>query len=167
MAATVQVHEMTAAAAGSDKTSGTIRFKAADNQTVDTNDRLQIPGGGSIYSYTKHARFYFSVGPSVDIQNLRCYTDESNDWSGNDVAVQYDIPAGGLGTFPNINTTIAGSNLFDRGSGDPADLDAINTGPHTGTGYKGDHIRMQASVASTSLPGTQAAQTLTFAYDET
>lgn len=46
MAAVVQIHEMSAASVGVDKTSGTVRFKAADNSTVDTNDRLQIPGAG-------------------------------------------------------------------------------------------------------------------------
>src|SRR4030042_3482574 len=166
MAATVQTHELTAAAAGTDKTSGTIRFKAADDQTVDTNDRLQIPAAGSIYSYTKHARFYVSVAPSVDLQNLRCYTEESTGF-GTGVGVQYNVPAAGLGTFPNINTNIAGSDLFAAGSGDPVDLDAINTGPHTGTGYKGGHIRMQMSVASTASPGQLTPETLTFAYDET
>ena len=46
-------------------------------------------------------------------------------------------------------------------------MDAVNTGPHTGTGYKGDFIRMQMTVASTASPGTLAGETLTFAYDET
>jgi hypothetical protein len=166
MPATVQIHEMTAAAAGVDKTSGTIRFKAANDQTVDTNDRLQIPGAGSIYSYTKHVRFYFSSGPSVDIQNLRAYTDGSNTF-GTGVTVGYDIPAAGLGTFPNIATNISGTDLFTKTSGAPIDMDGINTGPHTGTGYKGDHVRMQMAVASTAYPGALAAETMTFAYDET
>jgi hypothetical protein len=169
MAATVQIHEMTAAAAGVDKTSGTIRFKAADNTTVDTNDRLQIPGAGSIYSYTKHARFYFQSAPSVDIQNLRAYTDGSQGWDAN-VGCQYDVPGGGLGTFPNINTNISGTDIFTKTAGNPPtsiDLDAINTGPHTGTGYKGDHLRMQMSVAAGAPPGQLTAEPLTFAYDET
>jgi len=166
MAATVQIHEMTAAAAGVDKTSGTIRFKGADNQTVDTVDRLQIPTGATIFSYTKHARFYFQAGPSVDIQNLRCYTDGSNTF-GTGITVQYNVPAAGLGTFPNINTDIAGTDLFTKTSGAPVDLDAINTGPHSGTGYKGDHIRMQMGVANTAAPGQLTPETLTFAYDET
>jgi hypothetical protein len=166
MAAVVQIHEMTAAAAGVDKTSGTIRFKAADNQTVDSNNRLQIPTGAEIFSYTKHARFYFSTGPSVDIQNLRAYSDGGGFGTG--VNVDYDIPAGGLGTFPNINTDIAGTDLFSKTSGSPVDLDTINTGPHTGTGYKGDHIRMQMGVANTASPGQLTpAETLTMAYDET
>jgi hypothetical protein len=166
MAATVQIHEMSAQGAGVDKTSGTVRFKAADNSTVDTNDRLQIPAAGSIYSYTKHVRFYFSTAPSVDIQNLRAYTDGANGF-GTGVAVGYDIPAGGLGTFPNINTNISGTDLFTKTSGSPIDMDAINTGPHTGTGYKGDLIRMQMSVSSAASPGALTPEALTLAYDET
>ena len=37
MAATVQIHEMTAADTGVDKTDGTVRFKSADETTVDTD----------------------------------------------------------------------------------------------------------------------------------
>ena len=166
MAATVQIHEMTAAAAGVDKTSGTIRFKAADNTTVDTNDRLQIPVAGSIYSYTKHGRFYFQSAPSLDITNLRAYTGGGAPF-GAYVGVQYDIPAGGLGTFPNINTSISGTDIFTKLVGSPIDLDAINTGPHTGTGYKGDHIRMQMSVTYQASPAQLTPEAVTFAYDET
>jgi len=166
MAADVQIHEMTAAGAGVDKTSGTIRFKAAINTTVDTNDRLQIPVAGEDWSYTKHVRAYFNSAPSVDIQNLRGYTDGANSF-GTGVVVDYDIPAGGLGTFPNVDTDIAGTDLFTKTSGSPIDMDAINTGPHTGTGYKGDHVRMQMGVASTASPGQLTAETFTLAYDET
>lgn len=166
MAASIQIHEMSAAAAGVDKTSGTLRFKAADNSTVDTNDRIQIPGAGSVYSYTKHTRFYFVSGPSVDIQNLRMYSDGSNGL-GTGVGLQYDIPAAGLGTFPNINTNIAGTDIFTKTSGSPIDMDAINTGPHTGTGYKGDHIRKQMSVSSAATQGQTPSETLTYAFDET
>lgn len=52
MAATVQIHEMSAATTGVDKTSGTVQFKSADNNTVDTNNRLQIPGRGVSCSRT-------------------------------------------------------------------------------------------------------------------
>lgn len=163
MAATVEIHEMTGASAGTDKTSGTVRFKSADETSVDTANRLQIPAAGSIYSYTKQLRFYFSTGPSVDIQNLRAYSDGANSF-GTGVGVQYDLS----GTWAaNINTNIAGTDLFTKTSGSPIDMDAINTGPHTGTGYKGDFLRIQMSVASTASPGTLTAETLTFPYDET
>jgi hypothetical protein len=163
MAADVKIYEMTGASAGVDKTSGTVRFKSVDETSVDTANRLQIPAAGSIYSYTKQLRFYFNTGPSVDIQNLRAYSDGGNSF-GPGIGVQYDLG----GSFAaNINTNIAGTDLFTKTSGSPIDLDAINTGPHSGTGYKGDFLRCQMTVASTASPGTLTAETLTFAYDET
>src|SRR3990170_5193315 len=106
MAADVQIREMSAAGTGVDKTSGTVRFKSADENTVDTTNRLQIPVAGEDYSYTKQLRAYFNSAPSVDIQNLRAYSDGANGF-GTGVAVEYDIPGGGLGTFPNIDTDLA------------------------------------------------------------
>lgn len=164
MAATVQIHEMTALSTGVDKTSGTVRFKTANETSVDTSNRLQVPAAGTNYSYTKQLRFYFSTGPSVDIQNLRAYTDGSNTF-GTGIGVQYDNQGN---TFSaNVNTNISGTDLFTKNSGSPIDLDVTNTGPHTGTGYKGDLLRLQMTVASTASPGTLTAETLTFAYDET
>lgn len=163
MAATVQIHEMTGASAGTDKTSGTFRFKSADNVTVDTNDRLQIPTGAEIFSYTKKARFYFVSGPSVDIQNLRAYTDGTNNF-GTGIAVEYDLSGSWAA---NINTDIAGTDLFTKTSGSAIDMDAINTGPHTSTGYKGDFLRLQMGVSNTASPSQLTPETLTFAYDET
>jgi len=163
MAATVQIHEMSATATGTDKTAGNIRFKAADNATADANDRLQIPAAASIYSYTKYLRAYVSSAPSVDISNLRCYSDGSNDY-GVGIGIQYDL----AGTFSaNINTDIGGTDFFTKTAGSPIDMDAINTGPFTSTGYKGDLIRLQMSVASTASPGLTSNEAITLAYDET
>ena len=78
MAATILIEEMSALATGVDKTNGTVRFKAADNNTVDGNNPLVVPASGSIYSYTKKVRAYMSVAPSVNVQNLRWYSDGSN-----------------------------------------------------------------------------------------
>ena len=46
MPATIQIHEMSALDSGTDKTSGTVRFKDADNATVDANNPLVIPDAG-------------------------------------------------------------------------------------------------------------------------
>jgi hypothetical protein len=166
MAATVLIYELTSATAGTDKTSGTVRFKAADNQTVDTSDRLQIPTGATIYSYTKQLRVNVTVAPSVDIQNIRAYSDGANSY-GTGIGVQYDVPGGGLGTFPNINTNISGTDFFTKTSVSTINLAAINTGPYTGTGFKGDVLRLQMSVANTAASGQLSPETLTIAYDET
>ena len=163
MAATVQIHEMSALAAGTDKTSGTVRFKLADNATVDTNNRMVIPAAGTDYSFTKQLRVNVTVAPDTDLQDLEAYSDGANGF-GTGVGVQYDV----AGTFPaQIDTTIAGTDLFTKTSAAVIDLDAVNTGPHTGTGYKGDLLRLQMTVASTASPGTLTAETLTVAYTET
>ena len=163
MAATVQIHEMTGASTGTDKTSGTVRFKTADETSVDNANRLQVPGAGTNYSYTKTLRFYFQSAPSVDIQNLRAYSDGANSF-GTGIGIQY-TSSGSWAS--NVNTNIGGTDLFTKTSGAPIDMDVTNTGPHTGTGYKGDYLRLQMTVASTASPGTLTAETLTFAYDET
>lgn len=163
MAADVQIHEMTGSSAGVDKTGSTIRFKSADETSVDTNNRLQVPSSGTNYSYTKQLQAYFNTAPDTDIQNLRAYTDGSNDFVSG-VGVQYDTQ----GSFAsNVNTDIAGTDLFTATQASPIDMDATNTGPHTGTGYKGDLLRAQMSVESTASQGTLSAETLTVAYDET
>jgi hypothetical protein len=162
-AATVQIHEMTGTTTGVDKTSGTVRFKSADETSVDTNNRVQIPGSGTTYSYTKMLRFYFSTGPSTDITNLRAYSDGSNGF-GTGVGVQYTSTGSWAA---NVNTNISGTDLFTKTSGAVIDLDVTNTGPHTSTGYKGDFLRLQLTVADTAGPGQLTAETLTFAYDET
>ena len=164
MTATVQIHEMTALATGFDKTGNTVRFKSADNTTYDTNDRLQIPSGADDFSYTKQLRFYFSVGPSVDIQNLRAYSDGSNDF-GTGISVDYDNQ--GNTWAANTDADISGSDLFAAVATTPIDLDVTNTGPHTGTGYQGDLFRLQMGISNTASPGTLSAETITFAYDET
>lgn len=164
MAATVQIHEVSSTTTGVDKTSGTVRFKTADNSTVDTNSRMQIPGAGTNYSYTKQLRFYFVSGPSTDITNLCAYSDGANGF-GTGIGVQYTLP--GVTWGANIDTNISGTDLFTKTAGANIDLDTVSTGPHTGTGYKGDLVRLQMTVASTASPGALTPETMTFSYDET
>lgn len=76
MVATVLIREKNGAGeTATDKTSGTVRFKNADNATVDTNNRLIIPTSGQEYSFRKVLRLNISVAPDVDIDNLQAYAD--------------------------------------------------------------------------------------------
>lgn len=168
MTATVQIHELTTdATTGVNKTSGTVRFKNVASTTstaVDANDPLPIPAAGTNYSYVKKLRANVTVAPSVNISNLRWYSDGSNGF-GTGVGV----------TAKNIGTTFGthyqtqqsgGSDLFGYTSGSPFNGDGTDTGPFTSTGYIGDIIELQMSVASTASNGALSAETLTFAYDE-
>ena len=71
MAATVQIVEKNGAGGTqTDKTSGTIRFKNADNSTVDTSNPMVKPGAGTDYSFEKWLRFNVSGGTYTEISNI-------------------------------------------------------------------------------------------------
>lgn len=167
MAATIEIHEMSAADTGTDKTSGTVRFKDADNATVDASNPLVIPAADSIYSYTKKLRAYMEDAPDTNISNLRWYTDGSSGFG-----------AGVSVTCKNIGTTFGsqyktamadGADLFGKTSGSPLDGDGTDTGPFVPADvdtYIGDIIELQMAVASTASSGTLTAEGLILAYDE-
>ena len=161
MPASVEIYEMAGASVGTDKTSSTVRFKSADEVAIDYNNRLRVPvAGNTSYSYTKQLRFHISVVPSVDIQNLKAYTDGINDF-GTGKNVQYDV----LDNFiTNTNANIAGTDLFLKDINSMIDLGA---GPYSGVGFIGKFLRMQMVLSSDALPGILNAEQLTFAYDET
>jgi len=164
MAATIQIHEMSALATGVDKTSGTIRFKDADNATADLANALVIPAAGSIYSYTKKLRPYVSVAPDVVVDNFRWYTDGASGYG-----TGIGVTALNLGVTWGANYKTAqpaGVDIFTYVVAAPLDGDVTDTGPVTTTGYHGDLIEVQMSVASTAGAGVKTAETLTFAYDE-
>ena len=167
MAAAIQIHEMSALATGINKTSGTVRFKAADDATVDANDPLVIPPSGSDYSFTKQLRAYMESPPDTQISNLRWYTDGANGF-GSGITVQ----AKNVGTTydANYDTQMSGgADLFGYTSASPLDGDGTDTGPFVPAdddSYIGDLIMLQMIIASTASPGTLTAETLTLAYDE-
>ena len=167
MAATIQIHELTTDAdTGTDKTSGTVRFKNANNTTVDSNDPMVIPGSGSDHSYTKKLRAYMEAPPDTSISNMRWYSDGANGFG-----------TGVTCTYVNLGTTFgtqnesdhSGTDLFSATSGSPIDGDGTDTGPFVPADddtYIGDIIELQLHVASTASSGTLTAETLTLAYDE-
>jgi len=168
MAATIQIHEMTTDAdTGTDKTSGTVRFKAANDTTVDTNDPLVIPGAGTDYSYTKKLRPYMEAPPDTNISNIRWYTDGSSGF-GTGVSVY----AKNIGTTfgSHYDTEMSGgTDLFTYTSGSPLDGDGTDAGPFVPADdntYIGDIIELQMWIASTASNGALSAETLTLAWDE-
>lgn len=171
MAATIQIHEMTADAdTGVDKTSSTVRFKAVASTTstaVDTSDPIVVPGAGSNYSFVKKLRPYMEAPPGTNISNLRWYTDGSNGFGTGITATAKNIGT----TFGTHYDTLmsGGADLFGYTSGSPLDGDGTDTGPFVPADdntYIGDIIELQLAVASTASNGALSAETLTLAYDE-
>ena len=79
MAATVQIIEKNGAGGTpTDKTSGQIRFKNADNATVDTANPMVKPGAGTDYSFEKWLRLNVTGGTYTEITNIKAYMDGAN-----------------------------------------------------------------------------------------
>lgn len=162
MAATMIVNEKNGAGeTATDKTSGTVRFKNADNATVDTNNRMVVPGAGSDYSFEKWLRLNVT-GTFTDIQNLNFYTDGT---SGFGTGVNLWAKAVATFVTPAEATATTGyTDAFTYTSGAPLSLGA---GPYTATGDIGSYLVAMLEVQSTAAPGTLTAETITFSYDET
>jgi len=158
---------MSALAVGADKTSGTVRFKDADDATVDANNPLVVPAADSIYSYTKKVRAYMEAPPNTNVSNLRWYTDGNN---GFGTGISCTVKNIGTTWGANYKTAMSGgADLFGKTSAAPLDGDGTDTGPFLPAkddSYIGDLIELQMAIASTAASGTLTAETLTLAYDE-
>jgi len=168
MAATIEIHEMSALATGVDKTSSTVRFKAADNATVDTNDPIQVPAAGSTYSYSKTLRAYMEAPPDTNVSNIRAYTDGTNNFGAGVTLTARNL---GVSWAANVNTEVIDTvNPFSYDAEDNAiDLSVTDTGPWVPADddtYIGDLLRLQMVVASTASHGATPTESLTFAWDE-
>lgn len=162
MVATVQIVEKNGTAGtNTQKDGGTIRFKNADNATVDTNNPLVVPTSGTEYSYEKWTRLKVTVAPDTNISNLKFYTDGSNGWTG----VGLHAKAVTAYATPALATATTGyTNAFTYTSGSALDL---GTAAVTGTGEKGDHAVLIMTVGTSASAGVLTAETATYSYDET
>ena len=162
MAATVQILEKNGAGGtGTDKTSGNIRFKNADNATVDTSNPMVKPGAGVDYSFEKWLRFNVSGGTYTEITNVKAYMD-----GGNGLGTGVTLYAKAVTTYatPAEATSITGyADAFTYTSGSPLTLGA---GPFTSTGEKADHLVMMLTVGTTASGGITPSETLTIGWDE-
>ncbi len=164
MPATVTIVEKNGAGGTTtDKTSGTIRFKNADNSTVDTGNPMVIPGSGSDFSFEKWLRLRIgATGPSVQITNVRFYTDGANGL-GTGVLL-WAKAVSSYATPAEATATTGYTNAFTYTSGSPLVLGA---GPYSSINTEiGDHAVLMLEVQSTATQGQTPTETLTFSYDE-
>lgn len=162
MAATVQIIEKNGAGGTpTDKTSGQIRFKNADNATVDTSNPMVKPGSGTDYSFEKWLRLNVTGGTYTEITNIKAYMDGA---SGLGTGVTLYAKAVASYATPAEATSATGyADAFTYTSGSPLTLGA---GPYTSTGEKGDHLVMMLAVGTTASGGITPSEVLTFSYDE-
>lgn len=169
MAATVVLisYHGAAGATETDITSGTLRFKTADDSTVDAVAPIPVIVGSTSRSYLKHVKLKCTGAPANNITNAKFYTDGSasaTGWSGI-VDVKAKASASYTNPLTNGTTAMTGSpsSAFTYTSGSALDL---NAGTFTGTGAIGDYTVMQMEVLDTASPGTLGNETFTWSFDE-
>jgi hypothetical protein len=161
MAATVQIGEKNGTAGTfTDKTSGTVRFKNADNATVDLVNPM-VKGTAADFSYEKYLRMKVTVAPASQITNAKMYTDGTNGWTGVNLWAKtgtgFTAPAEGTGTSGYINA-------FNYTSGG-SQID-LAVGTVSGTGECGTHVVLLMEVGTGASGGVLTGETLTVSWDE-
>ena len=162
MAAVVKIYELTAQNSGVDKTNATVRFKLADDTTVDNSNPITIPSSGYTRSFTKQLRLYVASAPSSYINNFKVYSDGSNDLG---TGVNVNATNAATTFTANATSAMAGQDLFGYTSAAPLALNVAAT-IATATGMAGDICKLQLVCASSASPGQTPAETITFSYDE-
>ena len=170
MAATVLIREWVDGntANAVDKTSGAVRYKNANNATVDAQNPLVRPANGFVYSYEKWIRLKITVPPTGAITSPVLYSDGANGY-GTGVSLY----CGRNGAYVAAVNTISqfavtnGADFFSYTNLAPMALDITNAGPFNLVGDIGDFAVLQARVASTATAGTTAGEVHTFSWNET
>lgn len=165
MAATVDIIEKNGSTGNATiKTSGTVRFKNADDANVDTNNPLVIPSAGQFdFSYEKWLRLKIGATPPSDrISNIRFYTDGTSGLgTGVDV---FGRSAAAFSTPAEVTTTTGLTNIFTWTVGGALVLSSTN---FSGSGTEiGSHVVLTMRIADTATVGAMTAETVTFSYDE-
>ena len=162
MPATVQLIEKNGAGGtATDKTGGSVRFKNADNSTVDLVNPMVKPASGSDWSFQKWLRMNITGGTFTQITNVKAYTDGVN---GLGTGINLWAKAVAAYATPAEETASTGyANAFTFTSGAALTLGA---GPFTGTGEKADHLVLACEVTSAASGGLTPSETLTLAWDE-
>lgn len=144
---------------------GNMRFKQADNDTVDAVNPIPVPGAGSNYSYIKQVRLKATTTPANSISNIKAYMDGANGL-GTGVSLNGKTSASYTDPSSQGTTVLSGTaDMFTYTSGSPLSITGSLTNPSTGG--IGDYLVMQMAVTTTATQGNTGAETLTMTYDET
>lgn len=172
MVATVLIREKNGAGeTPTNKTSGQVRFKTADDANVDLNDPLIIPASGQNHSMEKWLRLHIgATPPDTQITNLTLYTDGTNNFGTGlnlyyalDAAYSQPVVPSNANAIPQ-HDAVAMTEMFSLTSGSPA---ALGAGPFSAADTDiGDYVVMVLTAASTASPGVTSGETITFSYDE-
>ncbi len=162
-----------------------IRFKTADDPTIDANNPIPIPAAGTKRSFWKHIFLKATAGPFTQIDNVKFFTDGTGFgtgitvFAGDETPIRtsvstagYDQATGSVGddgdeltTHTNITakTEVFGNFI----SATPKSITIGEAGAVIDAiGETTNYLICQMDVASTAGPGDLPNEVWTFQYDE-
>ncbi len=178
MAATVQIHAFHGAGPfssptdlGDDITNTTIRFKRADNDSLDANNPIPIPASGKNFSFRKSFKIAIIVAPDFRIENLRFFQDGAA--LGADRRILFNqVSSYTQGTTADETAAISAVDVETKTVASPQVVQAgtvFLTGTDTapGTGGAQDFVELQFEVGPVADVGSsQNAKLFTMRFDE-
>ena len=166
-----------------------IRFKTADDPTIDTNNPIPIPASGTKRSFWKNIFLKVTAGPFVQIDEIKFFTGGGGFGTGitvfvgNETPVRnsistagYDQATGTVGDDGDEMVAGTPNHDFISGSQDafanftsttPKPVSISESGSVIdAVGETSNYIIAQMDVASTAGPGDLVNEIWTFQYDE-
>jgi len=157
-----------------------IRFKQADDATIDSSDPVPIPAAGTNYSYWKHVYLYCATAPDTQVNNVKLYTDGGGFGTGITTYVGDEMPTKNSGsdagyevadsavTMVSNHTGIsAQTDLFSYTSGSSKTISISETSSIIDAiGETTNYVVLQVVVVSTASVGDKTDETITYVYDE-
>jgi len=189
MAATVEIHSFPSGS-GADISNGNVRFKLADNDTVDTDNPCRIPTADQVnneeipttYSYIKHFKLYIATDPTTAISNLRFFVKQTEIGTGiylfgDSTSVDHNPPASADSTGDTTCTwsLISGGATHVWSPASPQVVqagDVLTNGnaPEYDDAAEQDFVTLQLMIDDSASPGTYPAAeddgVFTYRYDE-
>jgi hypothetical protein len=159
----------------------TLKFKNADNPTIDNNDKPTIPSGATIYSFAKWLFFKCTANADTHtINNLKLYSDGTNSLgTGLDVKVGLQFPTHGVGVTTgyevsdNANEMVAetaltsSATIFNYNSGAGLTITISEAGSVINAANEtSNYFVLQCEYANTTSPGATVNEVGTISYDE-
>lgn len=157
-----------------------LRFKQADNATIDALNPMPIPSAGTEFSRWKQIYLVATTAPGTQVDNIRLFTDAGGFGTGItvNVADQFPVKTALLDTGYDVSdanatmtthtdiTTV--TDVFTFTTGSP--LSGITIGEAgaiiNAIGETCHYVVLQMEVISTAAPGNLTDETFTWRYDE-
>jgi hypothetical protein len=168
-----------------------LKFKLADDATIDQDNKLIIPsaGLGPYYSFGKHVYLYCDAPPVTAVNNVKLYSSGTNTLgTGVDlmVGLQFPTKTNVLNTGYEVAEFLGGStvtsaelaawhggitstsSIFNYTAASPLSVSISEAGNLiNAVGETTNYVLLQMDVANTAVAGTTTTETFYFSYDET